>query len=1308
MTFMVYGLVVVFLVMSFSFGNGSSDVGHFRLVARLMAHVKCLLCGAYHCKETIGVFWFSFPDDVALRAKWCQVTNLSVGADVKAMLCSRHFDVGDLLKSGSRMSLVDGSIPIGLSTAGGQSMKLYGKVRSDAMKKLTTKKARKRKKIEKSGMNIIEMQQAVVEVVKKERIVVEMLGMVKPRVVGCDYKKRVYVEWSACGCCGELCRLSSLKYILSDFHGADLGVWLCNKCQRSDKAATGGFCKYKLKLNNLDPGVVPEELELGYMELQSVRLIQPFIGLLQFPRAMDKAKGQVVHISCSVEKNISSLGRCSENTSFLLAGSQKKDEGGDSCSKNYSVSQVAVYDALRILKNINPLYSEVDLDVIREELVAVKLESVYEKIHVFDSHALLNMQLPIPLKFSTGIGRELPYNSVPVWKLDGDDNRVEEKSYPNLFPYGEGGDYAIRSYPLETPEYYKLRLGNAEKRFQKDVSYVFRALNCVQKYYMNSSINYALRDGQKHVGSVTADKLLEEVYPQVGIRLRGSQAYYDQLKSDLRNMMNCSGDPQFFISINLRYCPELLCHCRPDLYGSMDDPKWDAIENISEDDFIRILNDNCGIAAKMFQCRAEAFDTFLRSKTSGAFPDGMIATDVFTKIEFQRSGNPHLHCLVWLNKKFAIETSDGRCDVLNFLDSFLTTELPDENKDLELHRLVKRHQVHRHTFTCRKGNNNVKKFGKKIKKVVANEEAILDVVNSKADEDGSESESVGECSETFQEQLEQLRKDERLKNLQEEFERYYCRFAYPHRLTQNSRFLTSKELSKRVRGDRDYTLKRETEISRRIVPYNKEWLRLFKCNIDFQFVIDPWAALVYLFSYVSKPESKDHDILKQCARKCKGDTNLRSLLFKFGNAVLSHRQVGKVEAAMILLGCPLYYCSTSSVFLVTSIPSERSRLIKNGRLKENRVIVEDDFVLCMNDHYKSRGKCLGVDDVCMKRLLDLTIFEFMSWFVVEVKQRRVVGENIDEDDVDDDAVVEKAEQIQLNRNWCESRMEGPFINSKSRKLPRLIFPNGFVLRMRSKPKNVAFSFDGKDLMKKGFGLLVVTIPFVDSEDNLLSGKVGYSLENVLLEVQLKEKLIREKISGMSVSYRFYLQKALSILLGNNEEGNVKYAVHKRLHVPDLEEVESEGIEINVKNIENESFFGRDLHVDKERLSGEQVYVYEKFEKYLQELLRYEESLLMDGRDCGMKCPDPLRIFVQGAAGTGKTYLIQCLQNLVLKHVIAERTIRQVARPSGGCLICAPTGAAAFNIKDCTVHDLFGLTVDQDGHGTRMINSDQKL
>ena len=134
------------------------------------------------------------------------------------------------------------------------------------------------------------------------------------------------------------------------------------------------------------------------------------------------------------------------------------------------------------------------------------------------------------------------------------------------------------------------------------------------------------------------------------MRLRGSQAYFCQLRLDLTNMINCNEGPQLFVSINSRYYPELLCYAEPEVYDSMESIKWDVIDNISEENFIRILNENCGVAAKMFQSRAEAFRIFLMSKTGGAFPNGIIATDVFVKVEFQRSGNPHIHCLVWLNK----------------------------------------------------------------------------------------------------------------------------------------------------------------------------------------------------------------------------------------------------------------------------------------------------------------------------------------------------------------------------------------------------------------------------------------------------------------------------------------------------------------------------------------------------------------------------------------------------------------------------------------------------------------------------------
>ena len=55
-------------------------------------------------------------------------------------------------------------------------------------------------------------------------------------------------------------------------------------------------------------------------------------------------------------------------------------------------------------------------------------------------------------------------------------------------------------------------------------------------------------------------------------------------------------------------------------------------------------------------------------------------------------------------------------------------------------------------------------------------------------------------------------------------------------------------------------------------------------------------------------------------------------------------------------------------------------------------------------------------------------------------------------------------------------------------------------------------------------------------------------------------------------------------------------------------------------------------------------------------------------------PPPLRMIVTGTAGTGKSYLIQCLRLLLQNQVI----------------VAAPTGVAAFNIDGQTLHSLFSL------------------
>ena len=70
---------------------------------------------------------------------------------------------------------------------------------------------------------------------------------------------------------------------------------------------------------------------------------------------------------------------------------------------------------------------------------------------------------------------------------------------------------------------------------------------------------------------------------------------------------------------------------------------------------------------------------------------------------------------------------------------------------------------------------------------------------------------------------------------------------------------------------------------------------------------------------------------------------------------------------------------------------------------------------------------------------------------------------------------------------------------------------------------------------------------------------------------------------------------------------------------------------------------------------------------------------------------PLRMVVSGTAGTGKSYLIQCL----LKDRLC---------------VAAPTGVAAFNVDGYTLHSLLSLPVkgDKPLEGKRLQTIQQML
>jgi hypothetical protein len=85
-------------------------------------------------------------------------------------------------------------------------------------------------------------------------------------------------------------------------------------------------------------------------------------------------------------------------------------------------------------------------------------------------------------------------------------------------------------------------------------------------------------------------------------------------------------------------------------------------------------------------------------------------------------------------------------------------------------------------------------------------------------------------------------------------------------------------------------------------------------------------------------------------------------------------------------------------------------------------------------------------------------------------------------------------------------------------------------------------------------------------------------------------------------------------------------------------------------------------------------------------------LILDGEN-----PPPLRINVDGTAGTGKPYLIDAISKALAEMAMERGKKSPVLR-------LAPTGVAAFNIHGATVHSSLSLPV----RGEDRLTSDQLL
>ncbi|KAJ8367170.1 hypothetical protein AAFF_G00324490 [Aldrovandia affinis] len=98
-----------------------------------------------------------------------------------------------------------------------------------------------------------------------------------------------------------------------------------------------------------------------------------------------------------------------------------------------------------------------------------------------------------------------------------------------------------------------------------------------------------------------------------------------------------------------------------------------------------ILRSNPVTVMRMFEKRVDALMTDLI--LSPAQPISPVEDYLF-RVEFQARGSPHIHMVVWIEYALEVEDPEDCPDVIEFIDRFITCQMPDEKTDRELHKIV--------------------------------------------------------------------------------------------------------------------------------------------------------------------------------------------------------------------------------------------------------------------------------------------------------------------------------------------------------------------------------------------------------------------------------------------------------------------------------------------------------------------------------------------------------------------------------------------------------------------------------------------
>ena len=1039
------------------------------------------------------------------------------------------------------------------------------------------------------------------------------------------------------------------------FNSNTKSTYECLRCMR-DKKHPPKFSKE----NNMIPSKVPFELqELTQLEEMLIARALPIMTVYIKPGGQRGYSGHCVNLPQNVQELALSLPRFPKDLSVIVV----KMKGKDNNFKDISVRKQKVADALQWLINKNPHYKDVSLNYsslnslpehgIPNELISVERENKdneytepdfgpqNEQDIIYNEHTQMNSFLPISeyqQQEIQAIQHELSKNQhqAMCWPTIGSEPINEYTTpflatlaFPTLFPDGKGDptnpslhqDVSFGERVKHLLKYAEKKDGKWVYRFASHPRFAYWALNMTERkrILQQTSIFLKQNPGESHL---TTEELKQ---------MAASNSVDAFLCKISRYLSNVTGSNAYWFKAR-EDLKAIITHAGPPTFFftfSSADMHWPELhalfstaDNNTNNNRRQDVINNPHITDWFFTQRLENF-------IKHWLYNCLDAEWHWYRFEYQARGSIHCHGVAKL------KNDPGLCHLSQkalkgylagkALDNADSADLPELNKQILDGKKASEIVCNYVDWLLSTYNPDPPDNGTWIKPLIhpcqKQHKDILDFDNDYIDLLNTVQRHT-HCSSSYC-----LRKKQNQSDLR-------CRFNFPFQPCMTTRLefepIHSKDKSTH------YKVKIITKRNDpRLNNHQRLQLQGWRANCDIQVVIDYHACVEYLAKYASKGEPRSSvmkDAFNCIVRHCNSDSSPTKLIKKIIMKSLGQRDYSAQETMHHLLSLKL----VSSSFSVISVSLNGSRKIKRNSSDED--IATNDSLL---DLYANRAKYA-------ETIPDIMTLNFITF----ATKYKLVGNKLA---VQPNNIIPRVFPVYSS-------------NNKGTNFP--LYCKYQLLKCKPWQKTQSNAWDdqpGKDELYITKWKEFLETPYAkenipdwhekfDTVQNYYETDPDTNEDNTEQLPQREEwMLLTDILTRSSITTDKAQQLFHSDCDWQNDRSNYEENIIKEMPT---------WIKTNKQQIISRSTVNTE-NIDISTFSEMQKLAYDIINTHLHK-----------------PCPkDPLLLIIIGGGGTGKSYLINAIKNLL----------------QNTCAVTATTGKAAYNIHGCTIHSLLKLPIGTKGN-----------